>query len=271
MERATILGVYDYVGFGLCQSMLESGISVVGVDLAYEENHYSEEMRLQIGRNANFEEAELKDWNGSDSKQILILSLYEKQSFEDRSFEAMIEKLEVMEGTIDKGIIIFPAGRAEKKNQESGLQQRLEAFFTEKQISLIKLYLPTIYGPWQPEKYFFQQALQYSKNKEYLPGLGDRDWVHDALYIEDAVDFILKIAEKENEGEFLVGSGQANQWVRCAEYLLGDEVEKFVQEAGPFPELKRNIKTVTIDQNESRAEGLKNQERQFLRIKKREG
>ena len=57
-------------------------------------------------------------------------------------------------------------------------------------------YLPTVYGPWQPMKYVFQQAIN---NPNGPISLDDREWTEDALYIDDVIEYYLKDIEGKKE------------------------------------------------------------------------
>ena len=57
MDKAIIVGVYEFIGFHLCEALLQEGIEVYGVNLPIDtSDHVVDEKRLLIGRNSNFQE-----------------------------------------------------------------------------------------------------------------------------------------------------------------------------------------------------------------------
>ena len=64
-------------------------------------------------------------------------------------------------------------------------------------------YLPTVYGPWQPMNYVFQQPMN---NPHGSISLDEREWTEDILYINDVVDIILKELEGKKEKVYLLKS-----------------------------------------------------------------
>lgn len=266
MEKAAILGVYGFIGYGLCQTLLETGLEIEGIDLAYRENHYKEQKRLEIGRNANFCEEDFQEWEAAESIDILFISLYEKIFSEGQYMDEWMAKLASIKGDGLQVVLILPAALAVKGESAPGIQQKIANFFSRKKAGLLEFYLPTVYGPWQPEEFLFQQSLNYIENGSELPLLTGREWIHDALYIDDAVQLILKTAEKEHEGQFMLSSGEENQWLDCASSLLGPQLDKIIGNPRTSPEIKEGIHIVTVDRNESIKAGILKQKQRFCRI-----
>jgi hypothetical protein len=80
------------------------------------------------------------------------------------------------------------------------------------------VYLPAIYGPWQPSAFLFQQVIVSKLQKaEFM--YDKREWTDDVLFIEDALNSILEILETKKPGSYLLESGRENQWNRCAAFL----------------------------------------------------
>ena len=56
MDKAIIVGVYEFIGFHLCEALLQEGIEVYGVDLPIDtSDHVVNEKRILIGINSNFQ------------------------------------------------------------------------------------------------------------------------------------------------------------------------------------------------------------------------
>lgn len=267
MECAAILGVYEYLGYSLCQYMLDKGIEVEGIHFGKRQEHYFiEEKRLEIGRNANFSEIIFQDWNASSLGDILFISLYEEESLKKVFIEKLMKKVENINLNNQRIILILPAYLAKKHIVNEGWQQNLISFFEKKQCIVVEVYLPTIYGPWQPEEFFFQQALHFEAGENEMIQLGDWEWTHDAIYSEDAVNMIMKTVEAQKKGKFFLTSGENNQWLNCAKVLLGNRLEHHVRKSYGVPEIKETIQILKVKKNEDITKGLLKQKEQYCRI-----
>ncbi|WP_079508082.1 hypothetical protein [Mesobacillus jeotgali] len=270
MERAAIFGVYDFIGYSLCRHMLDIGIEVEGIHPAGEgEDYYTEEKRLEIGRNANFIETSLLDWQAVETEDFLFITLFEAFLDEDRTvdfLETLLTKLEFRNSKEMSTVVVLPAYFAQKnaKLEKAGVE--LNRFINNRLPSILTIYLPTIYGPWQPGKFFFQQVMNHSSNEiRELPDVSQLEWTDDCLYIDDAVKSIREMAESGKHGQFLLSSGDSGRWKACVRELLGKEpampgccVAK--------PNFKETIKFSKVASNEEVSRGLSKQREQYFRI-----
>lgn len=62
MDRAVIIGTYESFGFYFSTSLLEEGYEVTGVHYVDMDEELVEKKRMEIGRNANFQEVIQKEW-----------------------------------------------------------------------------------------------------------------------------------------------------------------------------------------------------------------
>ncbi|MFC0417302.1 hypothetical protein ACFFHH_17985 [Cytobacillus solani] len=62
MDRAVIIGTYESLGFRFCTSLLEEGYEVTGIHYRNMDEELVEEKRMEIGRNANFQEVLQMEW-----------------------------------------------------------------------------------------------------------------------------------------------------------------------------------------------------------------
>lgn len=270
MDRAAIIGVYDYIGYSLCLVMLEDGMEIEGIHLATEqEKYFIEEKRMEIGRNANFSELLFKEWDVSGLGNPLIICLYdhfrEGCQGQEVLVDALMKKLETVSSHNQRAIIILPAMFAEKKSVYE-FHQKLSDFLKEKSFSVLECYLPTVYGPWQPEDYFFQQSINYINGSKETPRITKWEWTHDALFIEDAAFQIRKMAEGKEEGSCLLASGRGNLWLEGAEYLLKQRTELQWRQSESAPKIKDFIRVVKVHQNEKLDTGLTKQKEHYSRI-----
>ncbi len=234
MDKAIIFGIYDFVSFHACKALLNKGVEVTGVHLQDIYKHqFLEEKRLEIGRNANYSELSLSEWEdrreNDEVKTTFIFSIYDLFMLNK---EIILQKEEVtrpilqyMDGHKNNIEVVFILPiQMLISNKEKTLSEFLDrAKGWNKNNQLI--YLPSIYGTWQPSTFSFQQAL-ISKLQKIEISINDREWKKDVLYVNDAVESIIEIIESantENVWGYLLESGKKDYWNQCAVYLQMDE------------------------------------------------
>lgn len=275
MEKAVILGVYDFIGYGLCRYLLDNGVEIEGVHIVDRHDHFfTEEKRMEVGRNANFSEISFREWKNSGADNLILISLYEHLNNNEKREQfnkAIMGKLENLNRIDQKLIFILPAYLALKQEKSTNHPFDLLRFIENKNLSVLEIYVPTIYGPWQPEQYFFQQSLNNLQEGSGTPVIADWEWTHDAVYIDDAVETIIEIAESNKTGKYFLKSGENNQWLNCAEELLGNQAKFLLNKSTGTPEFKDFIKMRNMKKNEKISLGLRKQNEQYSRIKESRG
>ncbi|MBT2639196.1 hypothetical protein [Bacillus sp. ISL-39] len=270
MERAVILGIYDFIGYSLCRYLLDLGVEIAGIHPEEsKEDYFTEEKRLEIGRNANFTEIGLQDWQVEEAEGFLFLTLFESlqaRNETDDLMETLLSKLENRHLKSLPTVVILPAFFAEENVELREADTKMSRFISSRESTLLTIYLPTIYGPWQPEECFFQQAISHSSIEgRKIPDISQWEWKHDCLYIEDAVKTIKEMAESGQKGQYILSSGERGRWLQCAEELIGKEPAILRNEVKP-PNFKGSIKVRTVEKNEQISKGLNRQKEQFTRI-----
>lgn len=91
MDRAVIIGIYESLGFHFCTSLLEEGYEVTGIQYRNMDEELVEQKRMEIGRNANFQEVLLKDWLPSAEIQEQTLIIIDFDFFYLRQSSQAIE------------------------------------------------------------------------------------------------------------------------------------------------------------------------------------
>lgn len=265
MDRAVIIGVYEYVGFQFCCSLLEQGFEVIGISFDHSDRDgYLSEKRLEIGRNANFYERTLSEWINEEEINSQTFILIDYFDFIINNHKELIKNNNLIEKflnqnqekilkTNSKVVSLFPMQLHMQPN-ETG-ERILTSTHSGQQI-----FLPTIYGPWQPNTFLFQQYLLKAINPDHTISENNYEWVHDTLYIEDIVDPILKIAEQNTEKQWVLESDISDHWKKCAEYLSipSTQIEKI--EWTNLPEHTKINKTI-IKCLTPLTEGLEKQKR----------
>jgi hypothetical protein len=219
MDRAIIIGPFGFLGYSICKAMLENGCQVLGIAPERKDaGGFTDEKKLEIGRNANFIEKANKEWLSESEKKPapIIFPFYdyymernEMLLFDNPFFS---QYLSTLPSNNSRVIFLFPEQFAREEDLKSDRLKEFEAVLEEKECSGPKIYLPSLYGPWQPKEYTFQQVLFNAKGSN--PSYNERESVLDAVYIEDAASLCLELLG-EREGEFLISSGSQASWEDC--------------------------------------------------------
>jgi hypothetical protein len=228
MDKAIIIGGFDFISFHVCKILLNNGFEVNAIHLEEKGKiEFLEEKRLEVGRNANFLEYSLDEWANKREHDgmntTLVFSLYdlyirknEAILQNERVTSPIIQYLERNKSNTDV-VFILPIQIITGHFKESELADFLAK--TKGLVRNVKLvYLPTIYGPWQPSTNVFQQAI-FSKLQKTDISNDEREWKKDTLFIDDAMESIYEIILNGIAGDYLLESGQKDHWLKCAAYL----------------------------------------------------
>lgn len=270
MDKAIIFGVYDFVNFHMCKTLLNKGLVVHGIHIEeIEKVQFLDEKRFEIGRNANFVEQMLSDWeNGREQeleKTVLIFSLFDLYM---QSKENILQKEDVSRAIFNylrqdreniELVLLLPV-QLLQLNRESGLESFLKQV-TELQKKIQLVFLPSIFGPWQSSVFMFQQAI-ISRFQSIDVMKQDREWTNDTIFIGDAVETIAEIIEKEVHGSYLLESGQKDYWKKCASYL---GIEESIVEGEPIQTDDQIVK-VSVKNHTPISESITNQLKQAERL-----
>jgi hypothetical protein len=278
MDKVIIYGTYHFLGFSLCQQLLDAGIEVCGFRLNEENSEdFLEEKKCLIGRNANFEERRILDNNlvltseqsadKGDKETIIVISFYDMYYSKDGNphltFEKIITNISKHYGHALnlKLICLYPIEFVHDMPKSIMTAVNL---LKKKKIQLLNIYIPTVFGPWQPSVFLFQQYLL----KEYLksePKLDYREFTSDAIYIKDIIDTIIQLMESGESEDCLIQSSSNDQWEKGAEHLKFQELDNKKQkwDAGIASE---TIKIIKVKESISIAEGLENQKRHISKL-----
>ncbi|WP_174730876.1 hypothetical protein [Mesobacillus harenae] len=277
MNKAIIVGVYGFLGYSLCSVLLEKGVSVEGISLlGEEEEHIIEEKRLQIGRNANFTEVAFQDWPEAVPADLedthLIIPVYdiyssrlEQSLFKDQFIAG---KLKHLKGKQSLQVTLIHPIQLAVKPEHCLIKEEIDAFKKElkNSASFQEFYIPTLFGPWQPKSFYFHQQMLGGEGNGKV--LDEREWVYDALFIEDVtLEVIRKIGSKDQSG-YIFESGE-NQWANCVVWLeapKGSQIRPFRKLVLPRDDLKIKQPEILT----SFKEGLQRQKKQFECLNERQ-
>jgi nucleoside-diphosphate-sugar epimerase len=228
MDKVVIIGVFDFVNFHVCKAFLDKGIEVRGVQLETEVNEdMINEKRLEIGRNANFSEVSLGDISNqptdNDTIVLSVFDLYMRYKEDYLLKEELINK--IISRNKWENIVILVPSQLLKNVMDSKSKVVIEEFLKRtipQNENCYLIYLPTVFGPWQPETFMFQSSILTEMNSG-KPFRGLREEISDALFVEDTVQSIIGIIENKEPGRYLLQSGKIDQWDLCAALLQINE------------------------------------------------
>ena len=262
MDKVIIVGTYEFIGFQLCLSLLEQGIEVIGIHFSnVSEDPFLEEKRFEIGRNSNFTEENETYFDSlepfSDSMIVFIdyYSYYFKR--EEKQLHSFLTTELLMKCPFHFVLTIPIQLCNDKIPLELPLFQQSNNKFAP-----FIFYLPTVYGPWQPMKYVFQQVLN---NPDAPISMDDREWTEDALYIEDVIEVIVNYSNRKESKAYVLKSKYNDQWKALADILFDECPMELPQyEVKPF-----NQDLIVIHVGETKPQdGIENQRRHLTRLKK---
>ena len=248
MDKAIIVGIYEFIGFHLCEVLLQEGIEVYGVNLPMDDSDLVvDEKRLLIGRNSNFQE--------KDESFLSSLDLTQKDTFIFLDYYSFYMKRQEK-----KFLEIVHSNLPDEQLVRSVTIMPIQECMKEINSPYI-FYLPTIYGPWQPANFLFHRAL-YQSNVSHT--IEDREWTGDAIYVQDAIHSILDFIENKKPASYLLKSNVENQWSKIAS-ILSDQISNINLNSNN--EISKDIIVLEV-KGHSVKDGLEKQKRYISQIQK---
>jgi hypothetical protein len=224
LDKVCILGVYEFIGFHLCKRFLENGFSVEGVHLNTECDLFLEEKRLEVGRNANFNEKSFPLSGKNLETDVTIIPIYDWFMTYKESRKRFSEIIQYIKNAPKTNFVFLLPIQMLTDSQDEGMEEARG--FIEQTNNLAQsiqyYYLPTIFGPWQPSSFLFQNEIlnQFHQTNK---SLDIREWPFDAIYIDDLLTPLIEKIESGESGSFLFESGIPKSWELCAEILQLDK------------------------------------------------
>jgi UDP-glucose 4-epimerase len=289
LQNALVFGSFGFVGFALCQYLLENEFEVYGVDPRYKKAKWMMWKEMEIGRNANFNFIE-KPWTeigGMDIPKSLDAVIYcfppkmeqgepvfnENNIFfalqlaeENNAIFIYVSSLEIFSGdnsnVILEELTVSPATRYGTVKHEE--EQFIIAESKKNSVDYVILRLPTLFGPWQHEHMTFSQALSGAAKLE-MDAFPD-----DVLHVKDAAKGIyLTVLSKVDDEIIHLGSGKRNQWMKGLEEIVGNyQVLEGKTGKVRYVDIKKAKKLLDFDPEVNLSEGIENQRKHMERIQR---
>lgn len=259
-DSVIIFGGFDFIGFQLCKVYLEEGFDVISVLSETESKEIMEVKSLEIGRNANFNIS--GEWANSsliEEVNLIIFDMYSLHLKKDLGkvsmmYDKWLEQTSHIAGKETDLIVLLPI--------HDCYHQWARKRFEDHVNNLFLIYLPTIYGEWQPEEFAFQQAILRDSGQKSHISICEREFTGDAIYVSNAINAVREILKKRSKGEWLLQNQNENQWKQCASLL---SISK--EDIKTIPEIRGHLKHIQIeyvDADEVDCQGLKKQKQHTL-------
>ncbi|KAA0546499.1 NAD(P)-dependent oxidoreductase [Bacillus sp. BGMRC 2118] len=257
LEDVLVLGSMSFVGFHLVKRLLEDGITVYSVEINDEKrDEIKEEKMLEIGRNANFISLDSQEAFDIEDKLQAIFICYDTEEIVEEGYVesfsdilqdiihecqsrgtrlVFISSLEAIDHDVD---IVTEETGYKPRNKTGELCAKWEKVivnaYERRKFSYVILRCPTIYGPWQPNHFSYQYALEAIERKMQVKILED-SYIEDILYIDDVIEAIIRTQTITEEKEIIhITSGRSGEWSKGLELI---EPDYHLQKKAPYATL----------------------------------
>ena len=237
MPEHIVLSPYSFVGFEICNKLMEEGIEVTGVDLPVSVNPdplEKDEKELYLGRNSNFTIKKLEH---------IISEIKNEYTFYisdvNLNDEAWLKYTDEMPKSNNGRVIYVVTDQKWLMNRH--IQKRINT----------TIILPTVYGPWAPENTMFYKCLNRT---EFPFEQYEIEEKRDAIYISDAITAIFDVVSLEH-GIYEVQSDIKDHWQLLLKEL-GYQIIVDDWNEESFHNRRSDIKTYVAETKISPQEGI---------------
>ncbi|PFA66414.1 hypothetical protein CN378_14050 [Bacillus sp. AFS015802] len=196
MNHAFVFAAQQFLGFELCDALLEEGWTVTAID----EDKGTKDKWMEIGRNANLEYVPYGEWDRDvRAGSNVFLPYYDQLRGDKVSYLSEVETLVSKKNQPFHVIRIYPNEKGNEDVKEDGTS----------------FYLPTLYGIHQPEEFLFAQLLTGREEiSEYV------DDPSGAIYVKDAARTIVNLSMKKERFSLKPLSNQS--WKEALSYITNE-------------------------------------------------
>lgn len=163
MTKYIVVGVYQFLGFHLCNSLLEKGYEVCGVNWETKQTADVDEKAMLFDRNANFSFYPSFDSKMIEGETLLCFDGYHYS--QSSQIEKALSEVGVLEGASEieqLRVLLFISSRMEMDSEQ--WMKRIQGYSNVQCI-----YVDDLYGPWLTEK--DQNAIEEEEQSIYVEDL----------------------------------------------------------------------------------------------------
>jgi hypothetical protein len=273
MDKVIIYGIYHFLGFSLCLQLLEGGIQVDGYRLTKSNcEEFLDDKKFMIGRNANYVEKTEISMDGignqtMNDEAVIVISFYDLYFSEEgkrlSSYKDIFDDIlkRYSQDSITKVECLFPNSFL---FDSSPSVKEIICSLKNNKIPLQFIFIPTIFGPWQPSTFFYQKnILKQYQNLELT--LDERESTKDALFITDVVEEIVRQMRSSETKSIQLVSDVNEKWLQGAKYLQVENlaITKTIKKE---KQVSLDVHKLIIPEKTSLKEGIDEQKRHLSRL-----
>ncbi|WP_180994277.1 NAD-dependent epimerase/dehydratase family protein [Bacillus sp. Marseille-P3661] len=239
MKTAIVIGALGFIGYSLCNKLLEDGFEVIGIDCYDKDNSkkkIQDQKYLEIARNSNFKLLEM-DITDATFETIrtcdVVYYCINNQTILESNFDIAsnqainnIRKVIQYCNQVNATFIYLSSYEVYQENlpiltQETRLEPRnlagmlkvkeeSEVLANHGSLNYYILRIPTIYGPWQPEYMSYQRLISTNTINSPMDVIRE-----DTIYIYDLVSLMIGLPTIIPKKQvLLISSGNENYWLK---------------------------------------------------------
>ncbi|NLP50698.1 hypothetical protein [Bacillus sp. RO1] len=248
MKNAVVIGATTQVGFAICQYLINKEVEVTGLAWSEKLDEKSEEMLMEIGRNAFFRFQLERSF--TESIDVVFYCLDEVEKVENKE--------QILYGNLAENAnkLVFISSYRKMSWNGEYRQQIMKKLSASSNQSCYMIYLPMVYGPWQQEEEpVHKRLLEEIEQKESEPITIKEN---DVLFVEDVAEAIYNLLirdEKVTEVLFQNDNPKAiEELIKELNLTLLTSVE---------PEESKKVKKYKVPQSRTIKEGIQAQKDQM--------
>jgi nucleoside-diphosphate-sugar epimerase len=211
LKRVIVFGVHSYIGFGLCERLLNEGVEIKGI-LSKPNNPIQkkllEERLMMVARNAMFQTNEVYENTDEDKEVDMILHCCDDSNEHSLMKEDRINVMKSVELAHKLNVpYLFISSSINKEASKKDHIKFCEDYLNENMETRTHIKLPILYGPFQPSTERIHQFLvNREKDKENVLIIKEP-----LLFIQDAVDSLWDLIRNVEKGKTYSLLGEVKQ------------------------------------------------------------
>lgn len=201
LKRVIVFGAHTFIGFALCERIVNEGIEVKGVLLESSDlikKRLIDERLMMVGRNALFQTTETYERSDYENAVDMIIHCCddsEETTLIDQDRKLLHQSVEVSNKLHVPHVFISTMKRVDKDLRNKHVSF-CEQYLSENKEKRMLVHLPILFGPFQPPTEKIHQFL-VKDNKENEILIIDEP----ILFIQDAVNAIFDLLSNFQQGK----------------------------------------------------------------------
>ncbi|TYS65691.1 hypothetical protein FZC76_17535 [Sutcliffiella horikoshii] len=248
MKNAVVIGATTQVGFALCQNLINKEVEVTGLLWSEKLDEKSEEMLMEIGRNAFFRFQSKRSFPESIDAVFYCLDEVDKVEDKEQVFYGKLAE--------NANKLVFISSYRRMSWNGEYREQIMKKLSASSNSLCYVIYLPMVYGPWQQEEEpVHKRLLEKIEQKESEP-IAIKE--NDVLFVDDVAEAIYTFLHRHEEVTEVLFQ---NDNPKAMEELIKELNLTFLTSLEP--EETKKLKKYKVTQSRTIKEGLQAQKDQM--------